>query len=88
MRNRFILLSCVLMIALGVVAVPFPQGAAAIALVFAVSIPLLFLFRRSTDEKEFITTIFLGALAVNGLDPISPKVGSIKTNHRAVQPGT
>lgn len=64
MRNRFILLACVLVIALGLVAVPFAEGAPAIALVFFVSIPILGLFRKYSDEKEFITTVFLFALAL------------------------
>ncbi len=64
MRNRFILLGCVLVIALGVIAVPFPEGALGIALVFVMAGPLLMAFRHFTDQKEFITTTFLVALAL------------------------
>ncbi|CAN5443637.1 hypothetical protein BH10ACI3_BH10ACI3_07420 [soil metagenome] len=64
MQNRFVLLGCVLVTALGVFAVPFPEGAVAIAFVYVLAGPLIFLFRKYTDEKEFLTTTFLIALAL------------------------
>jgi hypothetical protein len=64
MFNRFILLACILVIALGVIAVPFPDGAVAIGFVFVLAGPVLLIARRFTDEKEFITTTFLVALAL------------------------
>ena len=64
MLNRFLTLACVLVIAMGVVLVPFPDGAAAIALVLAMSAALIFAFRKHTEEKEFVTTVFLVALAL------------------------
>jgi 4-amino-4-deoxy-L-arabinose transferase-like glycosyltransferase len=64
MLNRFISLGCMIVIAMGIVLVPFPEGAAAIAMVMAVSAAFIFAFRRYTEEKEFITTVFLVALAL------------------------
>src|SRR5258708_36393582 len=64
MRNRFLVLACGLIIALGMVVVPFPDGAVAIALVLAVSVFPILIFRRLTDEKDFITKLFLVALAL------------------------
>ena len=64
MRNGFLLLACGLIIALGVVAVPFPDGAIAIGLVLALSVFPILIFRRLTPEKEFITNLFLVALVL------------------------
>ena len=64
MDNRFLMLACVLIIALGVVVVPFPDGAVAIGFVIALSVLPIILFRRYTEEKGFITSIFLVALAL------------------------
>lgn len=64
MLNRFITLACLLVIAMGIVLVPFPDGAAAIALVMTLSAGFVILFRKFTEEKQFITTIFLVGLAL------------------------
>ncbi len=64
MLNRLLLLLCVLVIALGTVVVDFPDGATAIALVFVTSAVAIFAFRHFTEEKEFITIVFLVALAL------------------------
>ena len=64
MLNRFISLACILVIAMGIALVPFPDGAAAIAFVMALSGLFIIAFRRYTEEKEFITTVFLVALAL------------------------
>ncbi len=64
MLNQLISLACLLVIAMGIVLVPFPDGAAAIALVMAMSAGFVVLFRRFTEEKQFVTTIFLVALAL------------------------
>jgi len=64
MLNRFLLLTCVLVIALGLVIVPFPEGAVAIAFVFVLATVAILIFRQFTEEKEFITTVFLVALAL------------------------
>jgi hypothetical protein len=61
---RFLVLVCVLVIALGTVLVDFPDGAVAIGIVFALSAVAIFVFRKYTEEKEFITTVFLVALAL------------------------
>ncbi len=64
MLNRFLSIACVLVIAMGIVLVPFPDGAVAIALVLVTSILFIFIFRHYTDEKDFVTTAFLVALAL------------------------
>ena len=64
MQNRFLLLGCILIIALGLVAVPFPDGAIAIGLVFFMSAIAIFVFRQFTEEKDFVTNVFLIALAL------------------------
>ena len=64
MLHRFLVLGCILVIAIGVVVVDFPDGAVAIGIVFALSAAAVFIFRKFTEEKEFITTVFLVALAL------------------------
>ncbi len=64
MLNRFISLACILVIAMGIALVPFPDGAAAIAFVMALAGGFIIAFRKYTEEKEFITTVFLVALAL------------------------
>lgn len=64
MLKRFLPLACLLVIAMGIVLVPFPDGASAIALVMTMSAVLIFTFRKYTEEKQFITTVFLVALAL------------------------
>ena len=63
MRNRFLLLACVLVITMGSVAVPFPDGATAVLVVAVLSAIAIFIFRKFSEEKEFLTTVFLVALA-------------------------
>lgn len=64
MLNRFLLLACGLIVAFGIFAVPFPDGAVALMSVVVLSAGALALFRRYTDEKEFITMVFLVGLAL------------------------
>src|SRR5580765_2117108 len=64
MGNRFLMLACFLIIALGVAVVPFPDGAVAIGLVLTLSVFPILIVRRLTGDKEFVTTIFLVALAL------------------------
>lgn len=64
MLNRFISLACILVIAMGIALVPFPDGAVAISLAMAMSAVFVIAFRKFTEEKEFITTVFLVALAL------------------------
>jgi len=64
MLNRLLLLLCVLVIAMGMVVVEFPFGVSAIALVFFLSAIAILAFRHFTEEKEFITIIFLVGLAL------------------------
>ena len=64
MSHRLILLGCVLVAAFCLIAIPFPDGPVAIGMVATVSLPILVLFRKYTAEKQFITSIFLGGLAL------------------------
>src|SRR3954453_21987741 len=64
MLHKFLLISCILVITMGMIVVPFPYGVTAIAVVFFFSAGLILTFRKYTDEKEFITTVFLVALAL------------------------
>lgn len=64
MRDRYFITACLVIVTLGMVTVAFPEGAASILIVLVLSTAATLFFRRFTDEKDFITTIFLGALAV------------------------
>lgn len=63
MGNRFLLLSCALVISLGAFLVEFPNGVEAIGIVFILSAAALYIFRKHTQEKDFLTTIFVVGLA-------------------------
>ena len=60
MRDRYFIVGCLIIVTLGMMT--FPDGAAALLVVLGLSIIAILLFRKFTAEKEFITTIFLGAL--------------------------
>lgn len=62
MVNRFLLLGCLLLAALCLFAIPVAEGAAALGLAGLMSGIAILLFRNYTDEKEFITTVFLTGL--------------------------
>ena len=62
MVNRFLLLGCLLLTALCLFAIPVAEGAAALGLAGLMSGIAILLFRKYTDEKEFITTVFLAGL--------------------------
>lgn len=64
MRDRYFITACLVIVTLGMITVAFPDGAASILIVLALSTGALLIFRRYTDEKEFITTVFLSALLV------------------------
>jgi len=64
MLNRFLLLACGMIVAFGIFAVPFPDGAVALMLVVILSAGTLAVFRRYTDEKDFVTMVFLVGLAL------------------------
>jgi hypothetical protein len=63
MLTRFLLVACILVIAMGVVLVPFPDGLVAIGMVFVLSAGFVLIFRHYTDEKPFVTTVYLVGLA-------------------------
>lgn len=60
MDRSFVVLCLVL--GLGMTVVSYPDGALSFFLVAFLSIPAVYLMRRYTDEKEFVTGIFLVAL--------------------------
>lgn len=64
MRDRYFIATCLVIVTLGMVTVAFPEGAASILVVLVLSIIALLIFRRFTEEKDFITTVFLGALLI------------------------
>ncbi|NOT47181.1 MAG: phospholipid carrier-dependent glycosyltransferase [Acidobacteria bacterium] len=64
MRDRYLIAVCLVLVTLGMVTVAFPEGAASILIVLVLSAAALFIFRRFSSEREFLTTIFLGALLV------------------------
>lgn len=64
MRDRYFITTCLVLVTLGMITIAFPEGAASILLVLALSTVAILIFRRLSEEKEFITTIFLGALLI------------------------
>ena len=64
MRDRYFITACLIVITLGMITVAFPEGAASILVVLVFSSIAILIFRRFTNEKEFLTTIFLGALLI------------------------
>ena len=64
MLNKFLLLAFILIAALGLFAVPFPDGAVALLVVILLSAIALSVYRHFTEEKEFVTNLFLLALAL------------------------
>src|SRR5205085_4880713 len=61
--DRFIVVLCFLT-AIAMVVLVIPDGLPALALVVGLSAVWLYIFRRYTDDKKFITTVFLAALLV------------------------
>ena len=64
MRDRYLIAACLTILTIGMVTVAFPQGASSLLVVVSLSTVALLVFRRHSNEKEFLTTIFLGALLV------------------------
>src|ERR1043166_5072975 len=64
MLNKFLTLTCFLIVALGLFAVPFPDGPVALMVVVILSAAALIIFRRFSEQKDFITTVFLTGLAL------------------------
>jgi len=64
MKNSLLVLACILVAIISVVLVPFPDGVVAVFLVVMLSLFSIFMFRRATDEKEFVTSVFLIALVL------------------------
>ncbi len=64
MRDRYFITACLIVVILGMITVAFPEGAASILVVLGFSLAAILIFRKFTAEREFLTTIFLGALLV------------------------
>ncbi len=64
MRDRYLITSSLVIISLGMMTAAFPEGAASILIVLVMSLTALTVFRRYSTDKEFITTVFLGALMI------------------------
>ncbi len=63
MQKRPIVFACLFALALGASAVLYPEGFAAIIAVTMISILAIWAFRHYADDKEYVTKIFLVALA-------------------------
>jgi hypothetical protein len=64
MRDRYLIATCLVVLTLGMISITFPDGASAILIVSVLSGISIYVFRRYTNEKDFVTTLFLGALMV------------------------
>jgi hypothetical protein len=64
MLRKLLVIACVLVFALGVFLVPFPDGVVTMIVVTALASLTVIILRRVTPEKEFITNVFLLALVV------------------------
>ncbi|MFN2502112.1 MAG: hypothetical protein ABR530_08880, partial [Pyrinomonadaceae bacterium] len=64
MLDKLLILACVLIFVLSCVVVEFPLGLNAALLTTVLGAAAVFLFRRTTDEKRFITQTFLTALVL------------------------
>jgi hypothetical protein len=62
--NRYVILACALAASFSLFAAPWPDGLVAVGMVAVLAAPTVLLMRKYTDEKSFITTVFLLALAV------------------------
>jgi len=64
MLNKFLLLGYLLIVALALFAVPFPDGVVSLMEVVILATIALTILRRFSDEKEFVTNVFLIALVL------------------------
>lgn len=64
MRRRYFIAFSLVVVTLAMITTSFPDGAAAFCVTLALSGVAIVLFRKFTAEKDFITTVFLGALLV------------------------
>jgi len=62
-EKEFPILAAILILALGVISILYPELGSAILIITALSVASLIVFRRYTDEKNFLTSLFLVALA-------------------------
>lgn len=62
MRDRFFMVASLTFVGLGMITVAFPDGTPSILIVLLLSMGVIFLIRKYSDEKDFLTTVFLGAL--------------------------
>ena len=59
MRTHFLITAVGISVFIAMAAVAFPDGAASLLVVLVLSAGLLFIFRRYSDDKDFITNIFV-----------------------------
>jgi hypothetical protein len=64
MLQRLLLLACVLVIAMGTIVVEFPEGVIAVGFIFAITGLIVIAIQKYAEEKEFLTSVFLAALAL------------------------
>ena len=62
MQSKYLIAAVLIIPILGLVAVVFPEGAGTILLLAILSAAAIFVFRRFTEDKQFVTNIFLAAL--------------------------
>ncbi len=64
MQTRFIVLFCIVVGLVSVFAVPFPDGFIAVAVTAVLAGLTAFIFRRFLPDQQFVTNVFLLALAL------------------------
>jgi hypothetical protein len=64
MLHQFNILGMVVITALALLAIPFPDGAIALGLVAVLSGAAIMIFRSSSEEKDFLTSLFLLGLVL------------------------
>ena len=64
MRSNYLIAAFLIVAILGLIAVLYPEGAGAMLIVIFLSAIAIFVFRRFTEDKQFVTNIFLAALFV------------------------
>ncbi|MBC7899629.1 MAG: glycosyltransferase family 39 protein [Saprospiraceae bacterium] len=64
MQTKYLIAACLIVVILGLLTALYPETGASILIVAALSVLAISVFRRFTDDKDFVTSIFLIALVV------------------------
>src|SRR5262245_30529294 len=64
MRDKFLLISLAVLVVLGGASFYFPEGAAALLVTLVPTLIGLAVFRHYSDDKDFVTKVFLAGLLV------------------------